>query len=163
MRDYMTHRGPDEAGAFSSPEVSLGHRRLSIVDLRTGQQPAFNEDRSVVVVFNGEIYNHPQLRPTLVSLGHSYRSNSDTESIVHAYETYGTDCVCHLDGMFAFVLFDQRRRLLFGARDRFGKKPLYFTGRPFGCGDSRVLFAFASELKALRQHPVIEAGLQVSQ
>jgi asparagine synthase (glutamine-hydrolysing) len=163
MRDAMTHRGPDEAGEYSSSEVSLGHRRLSIVDLRHGQQPTFNEDQSVVVVFNGEIYNHPQLRPTLESLGHRYHSNSDTESIVHAYETYGTDCVRHLDGMFAFVLFDRRRRLLFGARDRFGKKPLYFISRPFGCDHARVVFAFASELKALRQHPAIEAGLRVSQ
>ena len=162
MREALRHRGPDDAGAYADAEVSLGHRRLAIVDVAGGKQPTFNEQRSVIVVFNGEIYNHPQLRPVLEKLGHQYESNADTESIVHAYETYGTDAVRHLDGMFAFVLYDKSRRLLFGARDRLGKKPLYYTTAALGEGAEQISFAFASELKSLRGHPLVARQLELS-
>ena len=110
------------------------------------------------VVFNGEIYNHPDLRRQLESRGVRYRTRSDTETILHAYREWGTAAAEHLDGMFAFVIYDSRRKLLFGARDRFGKKPLFYTNRPFG----NVAFAFASELKALKAHPGIGPQLEIS-
>lgn len=162
MRDALAHRGPDDADSFQDEQASLGHRRLSIVDLSRGRQPAFNEDRTVVVVFNGEIYNHRDVRLRLEPKGHVFASAADTESIVHAYEAYGRDCPKFLDGMFAFVVYDMRQRLLFGARDRLGKKPLYYTTRPFGDGAERVTFAFASELKSLRKHPAIERSWALS-
>jgi asparagine synthase (glutamine-hydrolysing) len=149
MRDAMTHRGPDDAGLFQSPDrrVVLAHRRLSIVDLSVaGHQPMSNEDGSTWITFNGEIYNHLDVRAPLVGKGHIFSSRSDTEVIVHAYEEYGAGCVSRLDGMFAFALWDGERRELLIARDRLGKKPLYYTvaaGR----------FLFASEIKALLQHP----------
>jgi asparagine synthase (glutamine-hydrolysing) len=162
MRDALRHRGPDEAGLFDDDEVSLGHRRLSIIDLTTGQQPTFNEDRSIVVVFNGEVYNHRELRGPLEASGHRYASNSDTETIVHAYEEYGTDCLDRLQGMFAFVLYDRRRRRLFGARDRLGKKPLYYTSGPGGQASDGLRFAFASEPKALLAHPSLAGSFSLS-
>ncbi|HKI18886.1 MAG TPA: asparagine synthase (glutamine-hydrolyzing) [Isosphaeraceae bacterium] len=162
MRDALRHRGPDEASVYCDAEVSLGHRRLSIIDLSTGQQPVYNEDRSVLVVFNGEIYNHEELRATLERAGHVYASHSDTETIVHAYESFGPACVERMHGMFAFVLYDRRRRLLFGARDRLGKKPLYYTFGPDGrpCDDLR--FAFTSEPKAFFEHPALSRGFGLS-
>ena len=156
MANAIAHRGPDADGFFTDNSVALGHRRLSIVDLSHGQQPM--ADRDAVVVFNGEIYNHPQLQEQL-SPQRSYQSNSDTETILRAYQKYGIGCVDHLDGMFAFVVYDASRRLLFGARDRFGKKPLYYTSRPFG----EVRFAFASELKSLRACPEISSRIRLSQ
>lgn len=157
MTDAIAHRGPDADGFFLEDGVGLGHRRLSIVDLEGGRQPMADESGDVVVVFNGEIYNHPELYASY-SKERPYRTTSDTESILRAYRRHGTDCVLHLDGMFAFVLYDRSRRMLFGARDRFGKKPLYYTTRPFG----RFRFAFASELKALRACPDIAAGVSIS-
>ncbi len=157
MRDSMTHRGPDDAGLWSSPggRVALGHRRLSIVDVsHSGHQPMCNEDASVWVSFNGEIYNHAQLRSELEQRGHCYRSHCDTETIVHLYEEEGERCVERLDGMFAIAVWDERRRELFLARDRLGKKPLYWTSTPAG-------LAFASEIKALLRHPAISADLDV--
>lgn len=148
MRNALRHRGPDDAAMWSDAEVSLGHRRLSIIDLTTGQQPIYNEDRSVLVIFNGEIYNHQELRVVLERSGHRYASHSDTETIVHAYESFGPACVERLHGMFAFVLYDRHRRLLFGARDRLGKKPFYYTFGPGGRPDAELRFAFASEPKA---------------
>lgn len=162
MRDCLSHRGPDEAGIFEESRVSLGHRRLAIVDLKSGQQPAFNEDRSVVITFNGEIYNHPALMPELKKLGHRYTSHCDTETIVHAYEEFGFDCLKHLDGMFAFVLYDQRKQLLFGARDRLGKKPIYYSLPIAQAITSSASFLFASELKALRNHPDL-TGVSLSE
>lgn len=162
MRDSLRHRGPDEAGQFADASVSLGHRRLAILDLAHGQQPVYNEDRSLVLVYNGEIYNHPQLRPQLEQLGHRYGSNCDSETILHAYEAFGVHCLERFEGMFAFVLYDQQRRCLFGARDRLGKKPLYYTARPLGTGAEAIAFAFASEIKALRQHPVIARALELA-
>jgi asparagine synthase (glutamine-hydrolysing) len=142
----MVHRGPDDEGAFTDGPVGLGMRRLSIVDLATGHQPISNEDGSVWVVFNGEIYNHSALREQLTSLGHRYRTHSDTETIVHLYEEYGRACVHHLRGMFAFAIWDKRHSSLFIARDRLGIKPLYYRLTP----DS---FLFGSEIKVILAYP----------
>ena len=142
MSDVLRHRGPDDQGSLRSGPVALGFRRLSIVDLAGGHQPMCNEDRSVWIVFNGEIYNHTELRPSLEKLGHRFASNSDTETIIHLYEEYSDDCVSHLRGMFAFAIWDARRNRLFCARDRLGIKPFYYA-----LTDDR--FAFASEIKAL--------------
>jgi asparagine synthase (glutamine-hydrolysing) len=142
MRDVLVHRGPDEAGLFCDTRAALAHRRLSIVDLRTGQQPLANEDGAVRVVFNGEIYNHAEVRAELESRGHVYRTTSDTETIVHAYEEWGDDCVQRFRGMFAFAIWDSRAQRLLLVRDRLGIKPLYWSR----VGD---LLLFGSEIKAL--------------
>jgi len=142
MRDVITHRGPDEAGLHLDARAALAHRRLSIVDLQTGQQPLSNEDGSIWVVFNGEIYNHADVRPELEAKGHRYRTHSDTETIVHAYEEWGDDCVDRFRGMFAFAIWDSRRQRLLLVRDRLGVKPLYWTRH-------RDLLIFGSEIKAL--------------
>jgi asparagine synthase (glutamine-hydrolysing) len=147
INDLQSHRGPDEAGLHLEPGLGLGHRRLSIIDLATGQQPLFNEDGSVVVVFNGEIYNFGELIPELTKLGHSFRSRSDTEVIVHAWEQWGEECVTRFRGMFAFALWDRNRQVLFMARDRLGIKPLYYAVTDDG------LFVFGSELKTLTAWP----------
>jgi asparagine synthase (glutamine-hydrolysing) len=147
MNQVQLHRGPDEGGEHHEPGVALGHRRLSIIDLSTGQQPLFNEDRSVVVVYNGEIYNYRELIPELQALGHVFRTRSDTEVIVHAWEAWGTDCVKRFRGMFAFALWDRNQETLFLARDRLGVKPLYYAVLPDGT------LVFGSELKALLVHP----------
>ena len=154
MSDTLRHRGPDADGFFVSPdrEVGFGFRRLSIVDLATGDQPMANEDESIWLVFNGEIYNHAAHRPGLEARGHHFRSRCDAEVILHLYEEYGVDCVHHLRGMFAFALWDGRRRQLLLARDRIGVKPLYFAALP------RVLL-FGSEIKALLAHPALEPRL----
>src|SRR6266496_744462 len=142
MADSMIHRGPDDEGFYVSGPVGLAHRRLSIIDLKTGQQPMFNEDGSVVIVFNGEIYNHEELRRDLEAKGHTFKTHSDTEAIIHAFEEYGDDFETHLTGMFGFALWDERRRMLVLSRDRLGIKPLYYTEQ-----QGRLLFA--SEIKAL--------------
>jgi asparagine synthase (glutamine-hydrolysing) len=149
MRDTMTHRGPDDSGLYQSLDrrVVLAHRRLSIVDLSpAGRQPMANEDGTIWITFNGEIYNHRERRAPLLAKGHVFKSQSDTEVIVHAYEESGLECVSQLDGMFAFALWDARRRELLIARDRLGKKPVYYA-----VANGR--FVFASEIKALFQHP----------
>ncbi|HTE43466.1 MAG TPA: XrtA/PEP-CTERM system amidotransferase, partial [Steroidobacteraceae bacterium] len=151
MNDVQAHRGPDGEGEHIEPGVALGHRRLSIIDVATGQQPLYNEDRSVVVVFNGEIYNYQSLIPELQALGHVFRTRSDTEVIVHAWESWGEQCVTRFRGMFAFALWDQRKETLFLARDRLGVKPLYYSFLQ----DGHVVFG--SELKSLRAH----GGLQL--
>jgi asparagine synthase (glutamine-hydrolysing) len=147
MTDALTHRGPDESGIHLEPGVALGHRRLSIIDIASGQQPLFNEDRSVAIVFNGEIYNFADLRPQLEALGHRFHTHSDTEVILRAWQAWGHDCVDRLRGMFAFAIWDRNRRHLFIARDRLGIKPLYYALLPNGH------FVFGSELKALLPHP----------
>ncbi len=144
----IVHRGPDGSGIYLDGNVGLGHRRLSIIDLSTGDQPMANEDETVWIAFNGEIYNFPELRDQLHAKGHVFRSRSDTEVIVHAYEEYGPDCVTHLRGMFAFAIWDANRRRLFVARDRVGIKPLYY------CQTSQALY-FASELKAIVADPAV--------
>ncbi len=147
LNETQHHRGPDEGGLHVEPGVGLGHRRLSIIDLSTGQQPLSNEDGSVVVVYNGEIYNYQELIPELTKLGHTFRTRSDTEVIVHAWEEWGEDCVRRFRGMFAFALWDRRRETLFLARDRLGVKPLHYALLPSG------LFLFGSELKSIVAHP----------
>jgi asparagine synthase (glutamine-hydrolysing) len=143
MNQSQLHRGPDEGGVHLEPGVGLAHRRLSIIDLSSGQQPLFNEDGSVAVVFNGEIYNFLELVPELAALGHTFRTRSDTEVIVHAWEEWGEACVQKFRGMFAFALWDRRQSTLFLARDRLGVKPLYYAF----LRDGRLIFG--SELKAL--------------
>jgi asparagine synthase (glutamine-hydrolysing) len=153
MNDRLWHRGPDGEGTFFAPGIGLGHRRLAIIDLGGGHQPLFNEDGSVVVVFNGEIYNFAMLASELGRLGHRFRTHSDTEVIVHAWEEWGEACVERFRGMFAFALYDANRRTLFLARDRLGKKPLYYTILDDG------MILFASELKALLLHPGVKRRL----
>jgi asparagine synthase (glutamine-hydrolysing) len=153
MNQVQLHRGPDEGGEHHEPGVALGHRRLSIIDLSSGQQPLFNEDNSVVVVFNGEIYNFASLRPELERAGHRFRTHCDTEVIVHAWEEWGEDCVRRFGGMFAFALWDRNRRQLFMARDRLGKKPLYYASTTDG------RFLFASELKSILAEPSLSREL----
>src|SRR6195256_2556471 len=145
MCQTIAHRGPDDDGFHTDGPVGIGMRRLSIVDLATGHQPISNERGSLTIVFNGEIYNHLALREKLVARGHSYRTHSDTETIVHLYEEYGPDCVNHLRGMFAFAIWDRNKKTLFIARDRLGIKPLYYY-----LNSERLLFG--SEIKALLAH-----------
>ncbi len=148
MTETLAHRGPDDDGFFVEGRVGLGFRRLSIIDLSGGRQPIFNEDGSAAIIFNGEIYNYRDLAAELAAAGHTFKTRSDTETILHAYEEYGDDCVQHLRGMFAFAIWDRRRRRLLLARDRLGVKPLYYYR------NNRFL-AFASEIKALVEIPSI--------
>ncbi len=147
INDMQWHRGPDEAGLHIEPGLGLGHRRLSIIDIAAGQQPLANEDDTVWVVFNGEIYNFVDLIPELTALGHIFKTRSDTETIVHAWEQWGEDCVHHFRGMFAFALWDRNRQALFLARDRLGVKPLHYA-----LSDDGFLI-FGSELKTLTAWP----------
>jgi asparagine synthase (glutamine-hydrolysing) len=146
MNDAQFHRGPDEGSLHIEPGLGFGHRRLSIIDIATGQQPLFNEDGSVVVIFNGEIYNYQELIPELQAAGHVFHTKSDTECIVHGWEQWGEKCVERFRGMFAFVLWDRKRQTLFMARDRLGVKPLYYAL----LDDGTLLFG--SELKSLLAH-----------
>ena len=146
MCRVITHRGPDEQGTAIEGRAAMGMRRLSIIDLATGQQPIYNTDDTKLIVFNGEIYNYLELKKDLESRGHRFRTNSDTETIIHAYDEYGVDCVNHLRGMFAFAIWDNREQSLFLARDRVGKKPLFYTVTADGT------FVFGSELKVLLTH-----------
>ena len=143
MRDVITHRGPDDVGIFVDGSVGLGHRRLSIVDVASGHQPMTNEDNSLQITYNGEIYNHADYRDELESRGHVYRTHCDTETILHLYEDYGDSCVDYLRGMFAFAIWDAKKRELFIARDRLGVKPLYYVHT-----DDGSLY-FGSEIKTL--------------
>lgn len=127
MNDSLSHRGPDGDGFHFEPGVGLGHRRLSIIDLEGGKQPLYNADESVVVTYNGEIYNYRSLAKELVKAGHTFRTHCDTEVIVYAWEQWGSQCVEHFNGMFAFALWDRNRDTLFLARDRVGIKPLYYA------------------------------------
>ncbi len=152
MNHQIEHRGPDDSGFYLSENVGLAMRRLSIIDLKTGHQPLSNEDGTVWVVFNGEIYNHQELRSHLESRGHRYHTRSDTETIIHLYEEYGRDCVQRLRGMFAFVVWDTRKRRLFAVRDRLGIKPFYYLR-------NRETFLFGSEIKALLADPDVRVEL----
>ena len=181
MAGSLVHRGPDEEGYYfnratidsspanprrtfighdmgigaACPAVGLAHRRLSIVDLASGQQPLCNEDGSIWIVFNGEIYNFKELRSELQEHGHQFRTNSDTEVIVHAYEEWGSNCLTRFNGMFAFAIWDEMRELLFIGRDRIGKKPLYYCLK----NDSLV---FGSELKAVLSYPGIDTQIDAT-
>jgi asparagine synthase (glutamine-hydrolysing) len=150
MCRIIRHRGPDDQGVMVQTGVALGMRRLSIIDLVSGNQPISGEDGSVTIVYNGEIYNFQELKPTLESRGHTFHTHSDTEAIVHAYEEFGPACLKDLRGMFAFAIWDDKARTLFVARDRAGKKPLYYTTTPKGT------FVFGSELKAVLAYPDVE-------
>ncbi len=147
----LTHRGPDDGGAYVGPGIGLAARRLSIIDLKGGHQPLANEDCSVWITYNGEIYNAPTLRAELQAAGHCFSTHTDTETVVHAYEQRGEACVEKLRGMFAFGLWDARKQRLFLARDRFGIKPLYYA-------QSGQDLAFASEIRPLfRALPALTA------
>ena len=146
MNDRIMHRGPDGEGYYIDGDIAFGHRRLSIIDLSTGDQPIYNEDNSVVTVYNGEIYNYVELRSELESLGHEFKTKSDTEVLVHGYEEWHTDLPKHLRGMFAFAIYDKNRNEIFLARDNFGIKPLYYAKM----NDS---FMFASEIKSFLDVP----------
>ncbi len=147
LNNIQAHRGPDACGIYQEPGLALGHRRLSIIDVKTGQQPLFNADFSVGVVFNGEIYNYRELRLELQAMGYEFKTCSDTEVIVHAWSAWGTACVNKFRGMFAFGLWDRVQQLLFLARDRMGVKPLHYSWLPDGS------FVFGSELKVITAHP----------
>src|ERR1700757_2436297 len=150
MNRSIVHRGPDDEVFFVEENVGWAMRRLSIIDVKSGHQPLANENRDVWIVFNGEIYNHAELRENLEASGHQYRTRSDTETIVHLYEEYGSDCVKHLRGMFAFAIWDRRKRVLFAARDRLGIKPFYYRW------DGKS-FLFGSEIKAILTYPGVSA------
>ncbi len=147
MTGTLVHRGPDGQGFHFAPGIALGHRRLAIIDLATGDQPMFNDSKSVAIVFNGEIYNFRELRQELIGRGHRFNTASDTEVIIRAWEEWQERCVDQLTGMFAFALWDAPQRKLFLARDRLGEKPLYYALLPDGG------LIFGSELKALLVHP----------
>ncbi|OYW84798.1 MAG: asparagine synthase (glutamine-hydrolyzing), partial [Sphingobium sp. 32-64-5] len=149
MIDIMPHRGPDGAGVWTAPGIGLGHRRLSIIDLAGGAQPMANQDGSLIVTFNGEIYNFAEIRAELEERGHRFRSHGDTEVILHAYRQWGEECVHRFNGMFAFALYDQGTQSLWLARDRLGVKPLYYAP----VSDGSVIFG--SELKVLLAHPLL--------
>ena len=146
MTDAIAHRGPDDAQFYQEPGCALGFRRLSIIDLAGGRQPMLNEDESKVLVFNGEIYNFQTIRQDLLAAGHIFKTNADSEVILHGYEEYGPGLLNRLRGMFAFVIWDREKKELFGARDFFGIKPLYYAQM----GES---FLFGSEIKSFLLHP----------
>jgi asparagine synthase (glutamine-hydrolysing) len=154
MTAKLRHRGPDDEGFYVSGPVALGHRRLRIIDLETGRQPIANETGTVQVILNGEIYNFAEVRSRLQERGHRFRTGSDTEVIVHAYEEFGEECVAQLNGMFAFAVWDEERETLFLARDRMGEKPLYYT-------EQDGWFVFASELRAVLEHPGVARELDL--
>jgi asparagine synthase (glutamine-hydrolysing) len=156
MCKIITHRGPDEQGTIVKDRAALGMRRLSIIDLKSGQQPIFDCSGNLAIVFNGEIYNFQQLKEDLQKRGHKFKTNSDTETIVHAFEEFGTDCLKHLRGMFAFAIYDFRDESLFIARDRIGKKPLFYAKTKDGN------FVFGSELKSLIEHGEISREIDFS-
>ncbi len=155
MCKIITHRGPDEQGTIVRDAAALGMRRLSIIDLKSGQQPIFDCSGNLAIVFNGEIYNYQALKKDLESRGHKFKTNSDTETIVHAYEEFGADCVRHLRGMFAFAIYDFAEETLFIARDRVGKKPLFYSLTDAGN------FVFGSELKVLLEHKEISKEIDL--
>jgi len=155
MTESLVHRGPDSSGLYLTPDVGLGVRRLKIIDLDSGDQPIFNEDRSLVLVCNGEIFNYRELRRELTGKGHVFRSRTDVEVLVHLYEEHGEELVRRLNGQFAFALWDTARRRLFLARDHFGVTPLYYT-----VADG--LFLFGSEVKAILTHPAVERRLDLA-
>jgi asparagine synthase (glutamine-hydrolysing) len=155
MTTAIAHRGPDGFGYFHDPGVYLGHRRLSIIDLATGGQPMANEDDSVWLIYNGEIFNHGDVRPALEAAGHRYKSHCDTETVIHSWEQYGAESVLLFRGMFAYVIWDRKQQTLFCVRDRLGIKPFYYFW------DGRT-FAFASEIKALLEHPAISPQLETA-
>jgi len=154
MNESQFHRGPDEGGLHIEAGLGLGHRRLSIIDLSSGQQPMHSADGNVVLTYNGEVYNFPELRKELEGLGYTFKTHCDTEVIVYAWQAWGEDCVLHLRGMFAFAIWDRDKQTLFLARDRLGIKPLFYS--PLKNGQ----FIFSSELKALKEHPELSKEIE---
>ena len=155
MNRALVHRGPDDEGIFLGEFIGIGHRRLSIIDIKGGKQPMSNEDNSIWVTYNGEIYNYRDLSEHLTKKGHKFRTKCDTEVVVHAFEEYGTECVRKFNGMFSFAVWDERNETLLLARDRLGIKPLYYA---ISGGD----FIFASEIKAILQHPTVRAQVELN-
>lgn len=155
MMDIIRHRGPDSEGKYIDDEIALGFRRLSIIDLEQGDQPIFNEDGSKILLFNGEIYNYPKLREELLAAGHVFTTHTDSEVLLHGYEEYGPKLVNKLRGMFSFVIWDKEKKELFGARDYFGVKPLYYA-------EMNGTLLFGSEIKAFLAHPQFEKKLNLS-
>ena len=155
MTEVLSHRGPDERGYYHDDFISLGHRRLSIIDLTKGRQPITNESDTLYLICNGEIYNSPELRRELISYGHTFKTATDVEVILHLYEEYGKDCVKHLRGMFAFAIWDKKKHTLFLARDHMGQKPLFFY-------QSNGVFLFASEVKGILAPGLIEPELDLN-
>ena len=155
MCKVIIHRGPDDSGTFIKENVGLGVQRLSIIDLEGGHQPICNEDETVWIAFNGEIYNYLALREFLQKKGHRFSTMTDTECIVHLYEEFGIECVKELKGMFAFAIWDDNKKHLYLARDRFGIKPLYYT-------ETDGKFLFASEVKAILEHPAVTREVELS-
>ena len=159
MCEAIVHRGPDDEGLLARQNVGLGMRRLSIIDLSGGHQPIFNEDRSAWIVFNGEIYNFPELRPELEARGHHFSTHTDTETIVHLYEDMGAECVQKLRGMFAFALWDDRRQSLLIARDRLGKKPLHYAlhnGKLHFASEIKSILSVAPELAQVNRAALMQ-------
>ncbi|MDP7244675.1 MAG: asparagine synthase (glutamine-hydrolyzing) [Flavobacteriales bacterium] len=153
MNDCISHRGPNSKGYFTDKYISLGHRRLSIIDLtKSGNQPMFNEDKSIVLIYNGELYNFKEIKKSLQEKGHSFSSNTDTEVVVHAYEEYGTNCLNHFNGFFSFALYDSKKKILFLARDRIGIKPLYYYY-------DQKKFIFASEIKCILEDETVKRDI----
>lgn len=152
MNRSLEHRGPDEEGQHVESNVGLGSRRLSIIDLSTGKQPVYNENESMVIVYNGEVYNYRDLRKNLIGKGYNFRTQSDTEVVLHLYEEYGENCLHHLNGMFAFAIYDKNRDRLFLARDRLGIKPVYYY-------EAKNKFIFASEIKAILLNDSVKRDL----
>lgn len=155
MNAQLAHRGPDDCGLYMDRFVGFGHRRLAVIDPANGKQPCGNEDGTIWVTYNGEVYNHSELRLELARKGHRFVTNCDTEVIVHAYEEHGLNCVDRLNGMFSFALWDEKEEMLFLARDRLGIKPLYF-------GIYGPYFVFASEIKAILEHPGVSAQVELN-
>ena len=152
MMDKIVHRGPDAAGSYVDSDIALGFRRLSIIDLEGGNQPMFNEDGTLVLVFNGEIYNYKQLREELAELGHTFGTTADSEVVLHGFEAWGSEVVSRLRGMVAFVVYNKDDKSIFGARDMFGIKPFYYTL-------TENSFLFGSEIKAFIAHPEFKKQL----
>ena len=153
MMDRIVHRGPDGGGQYVDEDVALGFRRLAIIDLDNGSQPMFNENRDIVITFNGEIYNYKEIREDLIQKGHVFANHSDTECLVHGYEEYGEGLLDHLRGMFAFVIWDMRNKTLFAARDMFGIKPFYYALVGQNQTSEEKHLIFGSEIKSILEHP----------
>ncbi|MBQ4534155.1 MAG: asparagine synthase (glutamine-hydrolyzing), partial [Ruminococcus sp.] len=156
MMDKIKHRGPDAAGSYVDENIALGHRRLSIIDISSqGDQPIFNEDRSMIIIFNGEIYNYKDIKKELIEAGHIFSTNTDTEVLLHGYEQYGEKILNKLRGMFSFVIWDKNKKELFGARDFFGIKPMYYAVM-------NKTFMFGSEIKSFLEHPEFRKELNTA-
>ena len=152
MMDAIKHRGPNSAGQYIDDEAALGFRRLSIIDLEGGSQPLYNEEKTKVLTFNGEIYNYQTIRKELVEKGYHFKTNTDSEVLIHGYQEYGVALLQKLRGMFAFVIWDTEKKELFGARDHFGIKPFYYY-------NTDEVFMYGSEIKSFLQHPSFKKEL----